>query len=72
MNNNTEYQRGVLTGTAQAYLTALLTKSDLASYREELTRVVKNTLQLQGKEHEQEELVALLIVFCNEGYLPQY
>lgn len=73
--NNTEYQRGVLTGAAQGYLMATAShqplECDSASFEQELIRVVRNTLQLQGTECTQEELIAKLIVFCNEGYLPQ-
>lgn len=70
---NTEYQRGVLTGAAQAHITAQcqLEKGDLLPFEVELMRVIRNTLQLQGKGHTQAETLALLIVFCNEGYLPQ-
>lgn len=68
---NTEYQRGVLTGAAEAYLIAVASKVDLVPFKTDLTRVVKNALQLQGSTYTQEELLAKLIVFCNEGYLPQ-
>lgn len=72
---STEYQRGVLTGAAQAYLMATMShqplECDSVPFENELMRVVKNALQLQGSEHTDEELLAKLIVFCNEGYLPQ-
>lgn len=67
-----EYQRGQLTGAAMAYLTAVTAGSILTPFKEELERVIKNSLQLQGKEYSQDELLALLIIFCNEGYLPEY
>ncbi len=68
---NTEYQRGVLTGAAQAYFTACLAMEDVTMFETELMRDIKNALQLQGREHTQADMLALLIVFCNEGYLPQ-
>lgn len=65
INKNVEYQRGLLTGAAMAHLM----EPNSIVLKDDLMRVVKNTLQQQGTVYDEAEQIAKLIVLCNEGYL---